>query len=49
MTSLRTSLLLTAALVGLILTGAGAAAACTTDNLVGALGSDFGNACVNGH
>jgi hypothetical protein len=48
-TALRNSLLVAAALCGLILTGAGAAAACSTDNLVGAIGSDFGNSCVNGH
>jgi hypothetical protein len=49
MNPLRSSMLLAAALCALILTGAGTAAACTSDSLVGALGSDFGNACVNGH
>ncbi|WP_157538015.1 hypothetical protein [Kitasatospora azatica] len=47
MTTLRNSLLVAAALCGLILAGAGAAAACDTANLGGALNSGFGNACVN--
>ncbi|MCX4749708.1 hypothetical protein OG455_30060 [Kitasatospora sp. NBC_01287] len=40
--------LLTVALCGLILAGAGSAAACDSANLGGALNSGFGNACVNG-
>ncbi|WP_329563251.1 hypothetical protein [Kitasatospora sp. NBC_01266] len=48
MISLRNSLLVAAALCGLLLTGAGAAAACDSANLGGALNSGFGNACVNG-
>ncbi|GAA1224985.1 hypothetical protein GCM10009665_14070 [Kitasatospora nipponensis] len=48
MTSLRNTLLVAAALCGLIIAGAGAAAACDSANLGGALNAGFGNACVNG-
>jgi hypothetical protein len=47
-TSLRKTLLVAAAVCGLLLTGAGAAAACDGADLAGALNSGFGNSCVNG-
>ncbi|GAA1983025.1 hypothetical protein [Kitasatospora viridis] len=46
--SLRNSLLVAAALCGLLLAGAGSAAACASGDVAAALNSDFGNACVNG-
>lgn len=48
MTTLRNTLIVAAALYGLVLAGAGAAAACSTADLASALDSGFGNACVNG-
>ncbi|MDH6132528.1 hypothetical protein P3T37_001913 [Kitasatospora sp. MAA4] len=48
MTSVRNTLLVAAALCSLILAGAGAASACDSANLGGALNSGFGNACVIG-
>jgi hypothetical protein len=47
-TTLRNSLLVAATLCGLLLTGAGAAAACDSASLAGALNSGFANACING-
>lgn len=47
MTSLRNTLIVAATLCGLMLAGAGAAVACDSANLGGALNSGFGNACVN--